>query len=238
MLRQVEPCRHPRKPQTSKAMCVYDSAPTLQAHKDLAQCLRRPLDHDQPACWFADLPQSREAFQRHRPAANRNSSQQFAIDAAARPQPMSQWRHVRPRHLCSSCGSGTFRHYRHRSSARPRRHVRVDGWSDPHRPWSNHSVDVQPVEATTPHNDRGESQPRVVWGIRRSPLSASVLFGCGTFGRCGRNCHRARKRPDVLRPHRSRTTPKKPSHEVVHRHCSHARWSCEFSPPPEQTIHR
>ena len=95
---------------------------------------------------------------------------------------MSQWRHARPCHLCSCCGSGTFRNHRHRSSARPRRHLRVDGRSDPHRPWSHHSVGVQPVKAATARNDRGESQPRVVWGIRRGLVPASVLFGVERSG--------------------------------------------------------
>ena len=35
---------------------------------------------------------------------------------------------------------------------------------------------VQPVKAATARNDRGESQPRVVWGIRRGLVPASVLW--------------------------------------------------------------
>ena len=88
-------------------------------------------------------------------------------------------------------------------------------------PLSHHSVGVQPVKAATARNDRGESQPRVVWGIRR-PCTSQRSFLVSNVPALQWNCHRTRKRPDVLRPHRSRTTPKTPGHEVVHRHCSHA----------------
>ena len=93
---------------------------------------------------------------------------------------MSQWRHARPCHLCSCCGSGTF------GTTGTARALGPDGTSvwtvgAIASPWSHHSVGVQPVKAATARNDRGESQPRVVWGIRAA-LYQPAFFWCQRSG--------------------------------------------------------
>ena len=225
MPRQVEPGRHPRKPRTSKATCVYGSVPTLRAHKGLAQCLRRPLDHDQRACWFADLPQWREALQK---ASAGSDSELISTVCHARPlDPNRCHNGVMPGRAIFAvvAAAALF------GTTGTARALGPDGTSV----WTVGAIRIAlgaiTLWACSPSKQlqpamTGVNRNLVLCGAFGAALYQPAFFWCRTFRRCSWNCHRTRKRPDVLRPHRSRTTPKTPGHEVVHRHCSHACRSC------------